>query len=181
MDFKTGINNQTHKAYIDFAAQYGIEYVILDEGWAVNLKADMLEVIPEIDLPELVAYAGSRKVGIILWAGYYAFDRNMEEVVKHYARMGIKGFKIDFMDRDDQQMMQFLYRAAETCATHKMLVDFHGVCKPTGLLRTYPNVLNYEGVNGLEQMKWASPGLDQVTYEVQIPFIRMVAGPMDYT
>lgn len=140
-----------------------------------------MQVIPEINLQELVDYGKSKNVGIILWAGYYAFDRDMEKVVDYFAKMGVKGFKIDFMDRDDQEVIDFLYRSAKVCADHKMLVDFHGICKPTGLQRTYPNVLNYEGVNGLEQMKWAPDTLDMVTYDVTIPFIRMVAGPMDYT
>ncbi|EJW97191.1 glycoside hydrolase family 97, partial [gut metagenome] len=110
------------------------------------------------------------------------FARDMENVVKYYSDMGVKGFKIDFIDRDDQEIVDFLYKASEVCAKHKMLLDFHGVFKPTGLQRTYPNVLNYEGVNGLEQMKWASEGdFDMVTYDVEIPFIRMIAGPMDYT
>lgn len=181
VDFRAGINNPTYKYYIDFASAHGIEYVILDEGWAVNLQADLMQVVPEIDLPELIAYGQSKNVGIILWAGYWAFDRDMEQVVKHYADMGVKGFKIDFMDRDDQEMMNFLYRAAQVCARNRMLVDFHGICKPTGLQRTYPNVLNYEGVNGLEQLKWSPESYDMVTYDVTIPFIRMVAGPMDYT
>lgn len=182
VDFRAGINNPTYKYYIDFAAENGIEYVILDEGWAVNLKADMLQVIPEIDLKELVEYGKSKGVGIILWAGYWAFARDMENVVKHYSEMGVKGFKIDFLDRDDQDMVNFLYEASEVCAKYRMLVDFHGVFKPTGLQRTYPNVLNYEGVNGLEQMKWSSEeDFDMVKYDVEIPFIRMIAGPMDYT
>lgn len=181
VDFRAGINNPTYSYYIDFAAAHGIEYVILDEGWAVNLQADLMQVIPEINLPELVEYGKSKGVGIILWAGYWAFDRDMEKVVKHYADMGVKGFKIDFLDRDDQEMVRFLYRASEVCAAHKMLVDFHGVFKPTGLQRTYPNVLNYEGVNGLEQLKWSPASYDMVTYDVTIPFVRMVAGPMDYT
>lgn len=181
VDFATGVNNETYQYYIDFAAKKGIEYVILDEGWSVNMTADLLQVVPEIDLEGLIAYAEERGVGIILWAGYWALDRDMEKVVRHYSEMGVKGFKIDFMDRDDQEMIQFLYRAAEVCAKHQMLVDFHGVCKPTGLQRTWPNVVNYEGVNGLEQMKWAAASLDQVSYDVTIPFIRMVAGPMDYT
>jgi alpha-glucosidase len=105
----------------------------------------------------------------------------MENVVKHYADMGVKGFKVDFMDRDDQELINFLYRSAETCARYKMLVDFHGICKPTGLQRTYPNVINYEGVNGLEQLKWSPASYDMVTYDVTFPFIRMVAGPVDYT
>ena len=181
VDFKSGINNDTYKYYIDFAAKSGVEYVILDEGWSVNLAADLMQVIPEINLPELSAYAQSKGVGLVLWAGYWAFNRDMEQICKHYSEMGIKGFKIDFMDRDDQQMVNFYIRAAQTAAKYHMFVDFHGAYKPTGLHRTYPNVINYEGVHGLEQMKWATAKVDQVTYDVTIPFIRMVAGPFDYT
>ena len=181
VDFESGVNNDTYKAYIDFASEHGIEYVILDEGWAVNLQADLMQVIDEIDLPEIVAYANSKNVDIILWAGYYAFDRDMENVCKHYADMGVKGFKVDFMDRDDQQMTDFNYRAAEMAAKYNLVLDLHGTHKPAGLNRTYPNVLNFEGVNGLEQMKWSPASLDQVTYDVTIPFIRQVSGPMDYT
>lgn len=181
VDFVAGVNNETYMAYIDFASKNGIEYVILDEGWAVNLKASLFEVVPEIDLKKLIAYGTSKNVGIILWAGYHAFDRDMEKVCKHYAEMGFKGFKIDFMDRDDQPMVGFHYRAAETAAKYKLMVDFHGTYKPTGLNRTYPNVINYEAVNGMEQMKWTGPEMDMVTYDVTMPFIRMVAGPVDYT
>ena len=181
VDFKAGINNNTYKYYIDFASEHGIEYVILDEGWAVNLQADLLQVIPEIDIPELIAYGKERNVGIILWAGYWAFDRDMENVCKHYSEMGVKGFKVDFMNRDDQEMVDIIYRSSETAARYKLLLNFHGMYKPTGLQRTFPNILNIEGVNGLEQMKWAPDTLDMVTYDVTIPFIRMVAGPMDYT
>ena len=181
VDFPTGVNNDTYKYYIDFAADHGIEYVILDEGWAVNKKADLMQVVPEIDLEMLVAYARERNVGIILWAGYWAFHRDMERVVEHYAKMGIKGFKIDFLDRDDAAMVRFTREAAEVCARHKMVLDLHGIYKPTGLMRTYPNILNYEGVNGLEQLKWAGRDLDMVAYDVTIPYVRMLAGPMDYT
>ena len=181
VDFRAGINNETYKYYIDFAAAQGIEYVILDEGWAVNRQADLMQVIPEIDLPMLAAYAEEKGVGLILWAGYWAFDRDMERVCEHYAKMGIKGFKIDFMDRDDQMVVDFYRRAAETCAKYGLMADFHGAFKPSGLNRTWPNVINFEGVNGLEQLKWADASNDQVTYDVTIPFIRMVAGPMDYT
>lgn len=181
VDFVTGVNNPTYKAYIDFASANGIEYVILDEGWAVNLKADLMQVVKDINLKELVDYAASKNVGIILWAGYYAFERDMENVCRHYAAMGVKGFKVDFMDRDDQEMTAFNYRAAEMCAKYKMILDLHGTHKPAGLNRTYPNVLNFEGVNGLEQMKWSPASLDQVKYDVMIPFIRQVSGPMDYT
>jgi len=181
VEFETGINNQTYEYYIDFAAKNGIEYVILDEGWSVNLKADLMQVVPELDLPKLVQYAQARNVDIILWAGYYAFDRDMENVCRHYAEMGVKGFKVDFMDRDDQEMVEFNYRAAETAARYKLILDLHGSYKPAGMNRTYPNVLNFEAVYGLEQMKWQSPTVDMMTYDVTIPFIRQVAGPMDYT
>lgn len=181
VDFVSGINNDTYKYYIDFAAANGVEYVILDEGWAVNGVADLFQVVPEIDLEMLVNYASERNVGLILWVGYWAFDRDMEEVCRHYSEMGIKGFKVDFMDRDDQYMVRFHERAAATAAKYKMIVDFHGTYKPAGLNRTYPNVVNYEGVFGLEQMKWCPASFDQVTYDVTVPYIRMMAGPMDYT
>ncbi len=181
VDFKAGVNNDTYKYYIDFASRNGIEYVILDEGWAVNLEADLFKVIPEIDLEELVAYAEQRGVSLVLWAGYLAFERDMEEVCRHYAKMGIKGWKIDFMDRDDQMVVDFYTRAAETAARYRQFVDFHGAYKPCGLNRTYPNVLNYEGVFGLEQMKWSKTDVDQITYDVTFPYIRMAAGPVDYT
>ena len=181
VDFRAGINNDTYKYYIDFASKYGIEYVILDEGWAVNMKADLFQVIPEIDLEELASYAKERNVGLILWAGYWAFDREMEKVCQHYSQMGIKGFKVDFMNRDDQIMVDFYRRAAEMAAKYGLLLDFHGAFKPAGLQRTYPNVVNFEGVFGLEQMKWSKEHVDMVTYDVTMPFIRMFAGPVDYT
>lgn len=181
VDFRAGVNTETYKYYIDFASKFGIEYVILDEGWAVAGPADLFQIVPEIDMEELIRYADSKKVGLILWAGYRAFDLDMERVCKHYSAMGIKGFKIDFMDRDDQYMVDFNRRCAETGAKYKLLIDLHGTHKPTGLQRTYPNAINFEGVHGLEEMKWAQPGTDQVTYDVTMPFIRMVAGPLDYT
>ena len=181
VDFKAGINNETYKYYIDFAADKGIEYVILDEGWAVNKQADLFQVVPEIDLPMLVKYAESKGVGIVLWAGYAAMDKEMERVCKHYSEMGVKGFKVDFMDRDDQIVVNFYERMAAMAAKYHLFIDFHGAYKPTGLSRTYPNVLNYEGVFGLEQCKWVDSKTDMVGYEVTIPFIRMLAGPMDFT
>ena len=180
VDFPAGINNDTYKYYIDFASQYGIEYVILDEGWAVNKKADLFQVVPEIDLQELIDYGAERNVGIVLWAGHAAIDKDMERVCQHFSDMGVAGFKVDFMDRDDQKVVEFYYRMAETAARYNLFIDFHGAYKPTGLNRTYPNVLNHEGVYGLEQAKWDANS-DLVTNEVTIPFIRMVAGPMDYT
>lgn len=179
--FISGINNDTYKYYIDFAAANGIEYVILDEGWAVNKKADLFQVVPEIDLPMLSQYAIDKGVRLVLWAGYWAFNKDMEAVCEYYSTIGIAGWKIDFMDRDDQQMVAFYEKAARTAAKYHQFVDFHGAFKPSGLTRTWPNVLNHEGVAGLENMKWAKPGWDQVTYDVTIPFVRLVAGPADYT
>ena len=181
VDFEPGVNTQTYKAYIDFASEYGIEYVILDEGWATKYKNDLFDIVPEIDMQGILDYAAAKGVGIILWAGYNAFNNDMERVCEHYSALGVKGFKIDFMDRDDQDMMQFYYRAAEVAAQYKLMVDFHGCAKPAGLNRTYPNVVNFEAVHGLEQMKWRKPDTDQMAYDVTIPFIRNVAGPIDYT
>lgn len=179
VDFRAGINNDTYKYYIDFASANNIEYVILDEGWAVNLKCDLFQIIPEIDLVELTEYAKSKNVGLILWAGYKAVEKDIEGVFKHYSEMGIKGFKVDFMDRDDQEVVEFYENVARIGAKYHLLIDFHGAFKPSGLQRAYPNVLNLEGVHGLEQMKWSKA--DQVTYDLIIPFVRMAAGPMDYT
>ena len=181
VDFRAGINTETYKYYIDFAADKGIEYVILDEGWAVNLQADLMQIIPEIDMKEIVDYGKQKNVGIVLWAGYFAFNRDMENVCKYYSDMGVKGFKIDFMNRDDQPMTEFMYRAAAMCAKYHLLADFHGTYKPAGLNRTYPNAVNFEGVHGLEQMKWQATTVDQLQYDVTIPYIRQAAGPMDYT
>ncbi len=180
--FKAGINTQTYKHYIDFAAKHGIEYVILDEGWAVNKKADLFQIVPEIDLKGIVDYGKQKGVGIILWAGYKAFDRDMEQVSKTYAAMGVKGYKVDFINRNDAEVTNFMYKAAETCAKYKQVLDFHGICPPTGLTRTWPNVINFEGVYGQEQNKWATmKNYDQVQYDVTVPFARNFAGPMDYT
>ncbi|NJB82712.1 glycoside hydrolase family 97 protein [Wenyingzhuangia aestuarii] len=181
VDFKAGINNETYKYYIDFASNNGIEYVILDEGWSVNKVYDLMQVVPEIDLEELIAYAKERNVGIILWAGYYAFDKDMEKVCKHYSKMGVKGFKVDFMNGDDQELVYFNERVAKMCAKYELIADLHGTYKPAGLQRTYPNILNFEGVHGLEQMKWQPITCDQVTYDVTLPYIRMISGPVDYT
>ena len=181
VNFKSGVNNDTYKHYIDFASRNGIEYVILDEGWAVNKQADLFQIIPEIDLPGLCKYAADRGVGLILWAGYWAFERDMERACREYSAMGVKGVKVDFMDRDDQPMVDFYRRTAETAARYHLMIDFHGAFKPAGLQRTWPNVVNFEGVYGLENAKWEPQDVDQVAYEVTIPFVRLVAGPADYT
>ena len=182
VDFTPGINTETYKHYIDFASSHGLEYVILDEGWAVKYADDLLAVVPEINLPEIVRYAQRRNVGIILWAGYSAFMKNIEGICSHYAEMGIKGFKIDFLDRNDQKMEDFIYEAARIGAAHKLLMVFHGCHQPTGLQRRFPNILNYEGIFGLEQMRKRSlPEYDMVEFDVTIPFVRYVAGFADYT
>jgi len=178
VDFKAGINTQTYKYYIDFAAANKLEYIILDEGWSNDL--DLMDVSPKINLKEIIDYGKQKNVGIILWAGWHAVDLKMDEVFAKYAAMGVKGFKIDFMDRDDQKMVSSLYVIAKKAAENKMIVDYHGMFKPTGLQRTYPNVINFEGVKGMENVKW-TPNDDVPRYDVTIPFIRMIAGPMDYT
>lgn len=181
VDFEAGVNTPTYKHYIDFAARNGLEYLVMDDGWSKD-KTDLLAGgSDELDLGEVLRYAQERGVGIILWAGYRSFDRDMEEVCRYYSSLGVKGFKVDFMDRDDQQIAEFLYRGAATAARYGLLLDYHGIYKPSGLQRTWPNVLNFEGVHGLEQMKWSEESVDQVTYDVTMPFIRMVAGPVDYT
>ncbi|MBR3743966.1 MAG: glycoside hydrolase family 97 protein [Bacteroidales bacterium] len=181
VDFKVGINNDTYKHYIDFAAENDIEYIIMDDGWSTEGKADLFDIVPAIDLEELLSYAEGKGVGIILWAGYYAFARDMEHVCKHYAAMGVKGFKVDFMNRDDQLMLDFYTKAAETAAKYHLVLDFHGAFKPHGLNRTYPNVLNYEGVYGLENMRWTGIEVDMPLNDVTFPYIRMAAGVVDYT
>ena len=179
VDFKSGVNNETYKYYIDFASKFGIQYVIMDEGWSIGFE-DLFHVVPQIDLKGLIAYAEERGVGIILWAGYGPFQKDVEKACKIYSEMGVKGFKVDFMDACDQDVVRFHRDAASIAAKYHMLMDFHGTYKPTGLHRTYPNVINYEGVYGLENMKWADEA-DQVTYDVTIPYIRFFAGPADYT
>ena len=181
VDFRAGINTETYKYYIDFAAAHGIEYIIMDEGWAQRAKANLFLINPDINLEELVSYANGKNVGIILWASYNSIVKNPEKAMSHYAKMGFKGFKIDFINRDDQQAVKFCERMARIAAENHLLIDFHGVYKPAGIQRNYPNVLNIEGVAGLEQLKWSPEGYDEVTYDVTIPFVRMVAGPMDYT
>lgn len=181
VDFKAGINMDTYKYYIDFAADNKIEFVVLDEGWYNPGKGDMLTVIPELDLPELVRYGKSKGVDLILWAVFNVLDDQLEEACKKYSEMGISGFKIDFLDRDDQTAVEMAYRIAEMAAKYKLTLDLHGFYKPTGLNRTYPNIINYESVFGMEEMKWSSVKKDMMEYDVTMPYIRMMAGPVDYT
>ena len=190
VDFKTGMNTPTYKKYIDFAAANRLEYIIIDDGWS-GTESLMKDLNPDIDLQELIAYADSKQVGIILWASW----RNLtggsdkcpgtEEVMKHYAQMGIKGFKVDFFDRDDQVAIASVERMADLAAQHHLVLDLHGL-KPYGVQRTYPNIVNFEGVKGLENAKWepiagGAPLHDMPRYDVTIPYLRMLAGPLDYT
>ena len=177
VDFKAGMNTPTYKYYIDFAAANNIKYVIIDGGWSEGL--DLTKIVADINLQEIIDYGSQKGVGVILWATWYAVTQQMDKVFPLYSKMGVKGFKIDFVDRDDQVAVASLYEIAKNAADYHLLVDYHGVFKPTGLQKTYPNVIGYEGVKGLENYKWAVE--DQPRYVVSIPFIRMMAGPMDYT
>lgn len=181
IDFKAGFNTQTYKYFIDFAVKYGLEYILIDEGWSSKTTTDIFDVVPELDLKEILSYAKAKGIGVWLWTGFLSLNRDLERAASHYASMGVKGFKIDFFDRDDQPMMAEMWRMADVCARNKMMIDFHGCSKPSGLQRTFPNVLNYEAVFGLEQLRWSKPELDMVAHDVTLPFTRMVAGPMDYT
>ncbi len=177
VDFKAGINTATYKHYIDFAAKNKIPYIVMDAGWSNEL--DLYKVNPDIDLKAIIDYGKQKSVSVILWASWSAVLNQMDKAFPEYSAMGVKGFKIDFIDRDDQIAVTSLYTIAQKAAESKLVVDYHGVFKPTGLHKTYPNVLGYEGVKGLENYKWANE--DQPRYAVTIPFIRMIAGPMDYT
>ncbi len=178
VDFKSGINNDTYKYYIDFASRNGIEYIVLDEGW-YKIGGSVLESIPEIDVPLLCEYAAGKNVGVILWVVWKTFWDDLDEAVALYEKWGVKGVKVDFMQRDDQKIVNFYYEAARKTAEHKLLIDFHGAYKPDGLQRTYPNALTREGVRGMENSKWESTITPE--HNVILPFTRMVAGPMDYT
>lgn len=181
VDFKAGINMTTYKHYIDFASRHGVAFVVLDEGWYVPQSGDMLTVIPELDLPELIAYGRSKGVGIILWTVFNVLDTQLEAACAKYAAMGAKGFKVDFLDRDDQQAVEMVYRIADATAKHRLTLDLHGIYKPTGLNRTYPNIINFESVFGMEEVKWCKAEKDMPLYDVTFPYIRMMAGPVDYT
>lgn len=183
VDFPAGINTATYKHYIDFAARKGLEYVILDEGWATD-NGDLLDINPDIDLPSIIDHADSKGVGIILWATWRQLKDDAPALMRRFADMGVKGFKVDFFDRDDQQVIASVADIAEAAADCRLLLDLHGF-RPVGLHRTYPNIVNYEGVKGLENYKWGrfgEPGQpDQLRYDATVPFIRMAAGPLDYT
>lgn len=178
VDVKSGINTDTYKYYIDFAAAHGLEYIILDEGWSKS-TTNIIEPNPDIDIHELVKYGESKNVGIIVWMLWKPLDQNLTEALKTYSDWGVKGIKVDFMQRADQYMVNYYERVTAEAAKYHLLTDFHGAFKPTGLGRTYPNVISYEGVKGNENNKWSADITPEHT--VTLPFTRMVAGPMDFT
>lgn len=184
VDFRAGINTPTYKYYIDFAHDNGLEYIIVDEGW--SSEEDLLTYSGgDLSIPELVAYGRERNVGVILWSSWRNLIKNMDRNMSHYAAAGVKGFKVDFFDRDDQEAIRSSYEIAAAAARHHLLVDFHGL-KPSGVQRAYPNVVNFEGVKGLENCKWEprnanGPVHDMPRYDVSIPYLRMLPGPLDYT
>ncbi|HSK08400.1 MAG TPA: glycoside hydrolase family 97 protein [Vicinamibacterales bacterium] len=175
--FRAGVNTDTYRHYIDFAAEQGIPYIILDEGW--YKLGDLMAVVPEIDMDALAAHARQRNVGLIMWVVWKTLDQQMKPALDQFARWGVKGIKVDFMQREDQWMVNFYERVAREAADRHLLVDFHGAYKPTGLYRTWPNVVTSEGVLGLEQSKWST--LASPDNAVTFPFMRMLAGPVDYT
>jgi alpha-glucosidase len=177
VDFKSGINTETYKYYIDFAAKYGLSYIILDEGW--YKLGNVLEVVPEINMEELTAYAKQKNVGIILWVIWKTLDDQLEPALDQYAKWGVKGIKVDFMQRSDQLLINYYHRVSRETAKRKMLVDFHGDQKPASMTRTWPNLISTEGVRGLEWSKWSADA--EPEHNVTLPFTRMFLGPMDYT
>ena len=181
VDFKAGINTRTYQYYIDFAARNKIPYVVLDEGWYESAKGDIMNPIADIDMQLLIDYGRQKGVGIVLWTVFNVLDEHLVEACEKYARMGIKGWKIDFLDRNDQTAVEMTERLAKTCAQYHLFVDYHGYFTPTGMNRTYPNILNYEGVFGMEEARWAKKETDMPRYDVTFPYIRMMAGNVDFT
>ncbi|AQQ08925.1 Retaining alpha-galactosidase precursor [Sedimentisphaera cyanobacteriorum] len=177
VDFDAGVNTKTYKYFIDFASEHGLDYIILDEGWYV-LK-DLTAPAEDMNLPELFSYAEKKDVGIILWMTWHTLNQQFEEVMPMFEKWGAEGLKVDFMQRDDQWMVNFYEKVAKDAAERHMLVDFHGSYKPAGLRRAYPNVITREGVRGGEQNKWSERANPE--HNITLPFTRMYAGPVDYT
>jgi len=177
VNFKSGINTETYKYYIDFAAKYGIPYIILDEGW--YKLGNLLDTAPEINMEELVAYAKQKNVGVILWVIWKTLDDQLEPALDRFEKWGVKGIKVDFMQRSDQVLINYYHKVSRETAKRKMLVDFHGDQKPATMTRTWPNLINAEGVRGLEWSKWSAD--TEPEHNVTLPFTRMFLGPMDYT
>jgi alpha-glucosidase len=174
VNFKSGINLDTYKYFVDFAARNGVPYILMDEGWALDTR-DPYRTNPQVNLPELIRYAKSKNVGIFVWLPWLTVEHHMD-LFEKFEEWGIKGTKIDFMDRQDQWMINFYERVAKEAAKHHIFVDFHGAYHPSGLDYKYPNVLTYEGVRGMEYNGSCKPD-----NSVWLPFIRNAVGPMDYT
>jgi len=174
VNFVAGFNLETYKYYIDFASKYGIEYIIMDEGWAKSTR-DPYTPNPKVDVHELIRYGKEKNVGIILWLTWLVVENN-PDIFKTFSEWGVKGVKIDFMDRSDQWMVNYYERIAKEAAKYNILVDYHGSFKPAGIEYKYPNILSYEGVRGMEQMEGCTP-----ENSVYFPFMRNAVGPMDYT
>jgi alpha-glucosidase len=177
VDFRAGVNTQTYKYYIDFAAKYGIPYIILDEGW--YKLGNVLDVVPEVNMQELSAYAKGKNVRIILWVIWNTLDDQLEKALDQYAKWGVAGIKVDFMQRSDQKLIEYFHRVSRETAKRRMLVDFHGDQKPATMVRTWPNLISTEGVRGMEWSKWSAE--TDPDHDVTLPFTRMFLGPMDYT
>lgn len=178
VDFKSGLDTRTYKYYIDFASKNNIPYIILDEGWTKS-TTNIKEANPTLDIQELMAYGKSKNVGIILWCLWNVLDADMDAILDIYAKWGAKGIKVDFMARSEQYMVNFYERTAKACADRKLMVDFHGAFKPSGMARAYPNIINHEGVKGMENCKWSKDITPE--HDVTLCFTRMLAGPMDFT
>lgn len=174
VNFVSGYNLDTYKYYIDFAGKYGIEYILMDEGWAMNTM-NPYTPNPKVNVQEIIRYGKEKGVGVILWLTWLTVENNFD-LFKTFADWGVSGVKIDFMDRSDQWMVNFYERVVKEAAKYKLLIDFHGSFKPAGLEHRYPNLISYEGVRGMEQMGGCTP--DNSLY---LPFIRNSVGPMDYT
>jgi alpha-glucosidase len=177
VDFKAGVNTATYKYYVDFAAKYGLPYILLDEGW--YKLGNALEVVPDLNMDELVAYAKEKNVGILLWVTWKTLDDQLIPALDLYSKWGVKGIKVDFMQRSDQLMINFFHKVSRETARRKMLVDFHGDQKPASMTRTWPNLIGAEGVRGMEWSKWSWES--EPKHNMTLPFTRMFLGPMDFT
>lgn len=177
VNFKAGINTKTYEYYVDFASKYGLPYIILDDGW--YKLGNLLEVTPDLNMDELTAYAKQKNVGLILWASWKTLDDQLIPALDQFEKWGVKGIKVDFMQRSDQIMMNYFTRVCREAAKRHMLVDFHGDQKPATMMRTWPNLINTEGVRGMEWSKWSWES--EPKHNVTLPFTRMFLGPMDYT
>lgn len=178
VDFEAGLNTETYMYYIDFASKYNVPYIILDEGWSKS-TTNVLDANDQLDIKKLIQYGLSKNVEIILWTLWGPLNSDMEVILNRFEEWGAKGIKVDFMQRADQEMVNFYERAARECAKRKMLINYHGAFKPAGMSRALPNIVNYEGVRGLENSKWSAD--ISPDHCVILPFTRMIAGPLDFT